>query len=81
MTTPHRRFPKIRLQDLSWPKIVVLIAMIFVTWLDDATIIGEVIDPFEIAMDALMAFWIGKRATVKAMEREGMVVEGKVVKE
>ena len=76
----RRRLPKIRLQDLSMPKLVVLIAMIAVTWLDDATIIGEVIDPFEIAMDALMAFWIGKGATVKAMEREDAVVEGKVVK-
>ena len=80
MTTPRRKLPKIRLQDLSWPKLIVLVAMIFVTWADDATIIGEVIDPFEIAMDALMAFWIGKGATVKAMEREDTVVEGKVVK-
>ncbi len=75
-----RKLPKIRLQDLSMPKLVVLIAMIAVTWLDDPTVIGEMIDPFEIAMDALMAFWIGKGATVKAIEREETVVEGKVVK-
>ena len=75
-----RKLPKIRLQDLSKTKLLVLVVMIAVTWLDDPTGIGELIDPFEIAMDALMAYWIGTGATASALEREDTVVEGKVVK-
>ena len=75
-----RRLPRVRLRDLSKPKLFALFVMIAITWLDDPTVIGQVIDPIEISLDALMAYWIGKGATVKAMEREDAVVEGKVVK-
>ena len=74
-----RPFPKIRLRDLDWKLTLLLAILLVVTWGDDITIIGQIIDPIELVVDALVAYTVGKRAARKAMEREGATVPGKVV--
>lgn len=75
-----RRFPKIRLRDLDWKMTILLSVLLLVTWGDDflLPVIGEMIDPIELVIDALVAYTVGKRAARRAIEREGTTVEGKV---
>ena len=72
---------KISLRDLDWKILVVLLFMMFITPVDDflLPIIGELLDPVEILANVLLAFGLGRRAMARAAEREGVVVEGKVV--
>lgn len=75
-----RKLPKITLQDLDWKMVALLAVMLMVTWGDDITGIGELFDPVELVVDAIVAYMLGKRTLERAIERDpGVVVEGKVV--
>ncbi len=76
-----KRFPGIKLRDLDWKMTILLAVLLLVTWGDDFTVIGELIDPIELVVDALVAYSVGKRAARAAIEREGTTIKGNVVEE
>lgn len=75
-----KKLPKITLKDLDWKLVVLLAILLTITWGDDITGIGELFDPVELVVDAIVAYMLGKSALERAITREtGTVVEGKVV--
>lgn len=80
MKVPGVKLPKVKLKDLDWKWALLLVFMMFITVADDPTVIGEVLDPIEIPLDALVAMILQRKAMQRAAEREGVIIEGRVVK-
>lgn len=80
MSRTPRKLPKIRLGDLDWKIVIVLIVLCVVTFADDVTGIGELLDPGEILVDVIVAYMLGKKAMGRAADREAEdeVVKGRV---
>ena len=77
-----RRLPKITLKDLDWKLMALLAVLIVITFGDDFVlpVIGELLDPPELIVDAIVAYLLGKSSLSRAIVREeGEVVPGKVV--
>lgn len=74
-----RALPKVKLRDIDWKWAVLLVVMLFVTTADDFTGIGVLLDVFELPLDAVVAMILSRNSIRRAVEREGITVQGKVV--
>ena len=74
-----RVLPKVKLRDVDWKWAVLLVFLLFVTTADDVTGIGVLLDVIELPIDAVVAMILSRNSIRRAVEREGVTVEGKVV--
>ena len=75
----QRVLPKVKLRDVDWKWAVLLVVALFLTTADDFTGIGVLLDVFELPVDAIIAMILSRNSIRRAVEREGVTVQGKVV--
>ena len=80
MKVPMVKLPKVKLKDMDWKWFILLLVLMFVTVADDPTVVGELMDPIELPIDAIVAWILGRKMSQNAAAREGVIVEGRVIK-
>ena len=78
-----RLLPQVKLRDLDWKWMVLLVGLMIITLGDDFVlpVFGTLLDFFELPVDVIVAMILSRNTLHRAAKREAMTVTGRVVPE
>ena len=76
-----RLLPQVKLRDLDWKWMVLLLGFMVITLGDDFVlpVFGTLLDFFELPVDVIVAMILSRNTLHRAAKREALTVQGKVV--
>ena len=78
-----RLLPQVKLRDLDWKWMVLLVVLMIITLGDDFVlpVFGTLLDFFELPVDVIVAMILSRNTLHRAAKREALTVTGHVVGE